>query len=137
MTEQVERAIVAPRSVVSDDLLNTIRQLKSLGVKVSVLPRLFEVVGSSVELDDVDGITLLGMHRYGLSRSSRAVKRALDLVGIRSRSPRALAASGEDRDRDQARLARSGPVSTATNGSRRRALRDAQVQNDGGRGGVA
>jgi lipopolysaccharide/colanic/teichoic acid biosynthesis glycosyltransferase len=29
----------------------------------------------------VDGITLLGMRRYGLSRSSRAVKRALDLVG--------------------------------------------------------
>ena len=79
--EQIERAIVAPRSAVSDDLLNTIRQLKSLGVKVSVLPRLFEVVGSSVELDDVDGITLLGMHRYGLSRSSRAVKRTLDIAG--------------------------------------------------------
>jgi lipopolysaccharide/colanic/teichoic acid biosynthesis glycosyltransferase len=29
----------------------------------------------------VDGITLLGMRRYGLSRSSRAVKRALDVVG--------------------------------------------------------
>ena len=79
--EQIERAIVVPRAAVSDDLLNTIRQLKSLGVKVSVLPRLFEVVGSSVELDDVDGITLLGMHRYGLSRSSRAVKRALDIAG--------------------------------------------------------
>ena len=78
--EQIERAIVAPRAAVSDDLLNTIRQLKSSGVKVSVLPRLFEVVGSSVEHDDVDGITLLGLHRYGLSRSSRAVKRALDIV---------------------------------------------------------
>jgi exopolysaccharide biosynthesis polyprenyl glycosylphosphotransferase len=79
--ERVERAIIAPHGSVSDDLLDTIRRLKSLGVKVSVLPRLFEVVGSSVELDDVDGITLLGMHRYGLSRSSRAVKRALDIVG--------------------------------------------------------
>ena len=79
--ERVERAIVAPRSAVSDDLLNTIRRLKSLGVRVSVLPRLFEVVGSSAERDEVDGITLLGMRRYGLSRSSRAIKRALDLVG--------------------------------------------------------
>ena len=53
---------------VSDDLLNTTRSLKSMGLRVSVLPRLPEVVGSSVELDDVDGITLLGMRRFGLSR---------------------------------------------------------------------
>jgi exopolysaccharide biosynthesis polyprenyl glycosylphosphotransferase len=79
--EQVERAIVAPRAAVSDGLMETILRLKSLGVKVSVLPRLIEVVGTSVELDDVDGVPLLGMHRYGLSRSSRAVKRALDVAG--------------------------------------------------------
>jgi exopolysaccharide biosynthesis polyprenyl glycosylphosphotransferase len=78
---QIERAIIAPRSAVSDDLLNTIRRLKSVGVRVSVLPRLFEVVGTSVERDEVDGITLLGMRRYGLNRSSRAVKRAFDLAG--------------------------------------------------------
>jgi exopolysaccharide biosynthesis polyprenyl glycosylphosphotransferase len=79
--ERVERAIVAPRGAVSDELLETILRLKSLGARVSVLPRLLEIVGSSVERDEVDGITLLGMHRYGLSRSSRAVKRSLDLVG--------------------------------------------------------
>jgi exopolysaccharide biosynthesis polyprenyl glycosylphosphotransferase len=79
--ERIQRAIVVPRGAVSDDLLNTIRRLKSLGVRVSVLPRLFEVVGASAERDEVDGITLLGMRRYGLSRSSRAVKRALDIVG--------------------------------------------------------
>jgi exopolysaccharide biosynthesis polyprenyl glycosylphosphotransferase len=78
---RVERAIVAPRGAVSDDLLNTILRLKSYGVRVSVLPRMLEVLGSSVEHDDVDGINLLGIRRYGLSRSSRAVKRALDLVG--------------------------------------------------------
>jgi exopolysaccharide biosynthesis polyprenyl glycosylphosphotransferase len=78
---RVERTIVAPRGAVSDDLLNTILRLKSYGVRVSVLPRMLEVLGSSVEHDDVDGINLLGMRRYGLSRSSRAVKRALDLVG--------------------------------------------------------
>jgi exopolysaccharide biosynthesis polyprenyl glycosylphosphotransferase len=89
--QRVDRAIVAPRDAVSDDLLNTIRRLKSLGVRVSVLPRLFEVVGTSVERDDVDGITLLGMRRYGLSRSSRAVKRTLDLaaagIGVLVLSP--------------------------------------------------
>ena len=79
--EQIERAIIAPRGASSDDLLNTTRKLKSMGVRVSVLPRLPEVVGSSVELDDVDGVTLLGMRRFGLTRSSGAVKRAFDFVG--------------------------------------------------------
>jgi lipopolysaccharide/colanic/teichoic acid biosynthesis glycosyltransferase len=61
--------------------LNTTRTLKSMGLRVSVLPRLPEVVGSSVELDDVDGITLLGMRRFGLTRSSGAIKRSFDFVG--------------------------------------------------------
>ena len=79
--ERIERAIIAPRGAISDDLLNSTRSLKSMGMRVSVLPRLPEVVGSSVELDDVDGITLLGMRRFGLSRSSGAVKRSFDFVG--------------------------------------------------------
>jgi lipopolysaccharide/colanic/teichoic acid biosynthesis glycosyltransferase len=40
-----------------------------------------EIVGSSVEFDHVDGMTLLGVHRFGLSRSSWALKRAVDIVG--------------------------------------------------------
>jgi exopolysaccharide biosynthesis polyprenyl glycosylphosphotransferase len=79
--ERVERAIIAPRGALSDELLETTRDLKALGVRVSLLPRLLEVVGSSVEVDDVDGISLLGVRRYGLGRSSRAVKRAFDLSG--------------------------------------------------------
>jgi exopolysaccharide biosynthesis polyprenyl glycosylphosphotransferase len=50
-------------------------------VKVSLLPRLLEVVGSSVEFDELDGVTLLGVRRHGLSRSSRALKRGVDVVG--------------------------------------------------------
>lgn len=79
--EQIERAIMAPHGELSDDLLNTTRSLTSMGLRVSVLPRLPEVVGSSVELDEVDGVTLLGMRRFGLSRSSRAIKRCFDLLG--------------------------------------------------------
>ena len=41
----------------------TVFGLVQAGVGVSVLPRLFEVVGSSVEFDDCDGITLLGVRR--------------------------------------------------------------------------
>ena len=77
----VERVIIAPGGATSDDLLEKIRRVKALGVKVSVLPRLFEVVGSSMEVDDVDGITLIGLRRYGLPKSSWYVKRTFDLFG--------------------------------------------------------
>jgi lipopolysaccharide/colanic/teichoic acid biosynthesis glycosyltransferase len=50
-------------------------------VKVSIVPRLFEVVGSSVEFDTVGGVTVLGVRRPGLSRSSRLVKRVVDVLG--------------------------------------------------------
>jgi lipopolysaccharide/colanic/teichoic acid biosynthesis glycosyltransferase len=41
---------------------------------------MFEVVGSAVEFDDIDGLTMLGVRPFGLSRSSRALKRAFDIV---------------------------------------------------------
>src|SRR4051794_4549572 len=50
--EQVHRVILAPGSGETDDMLDAIRLVKALGVRVSVLPRVLEVVGSSVEFDD-------------------------------------------------------------------------------------
>ena len=52
-----------------------------MGVRVSVLPRMFEVVGSSAAFDYLDGLTILGVRRFGLSAASRRVKRAFDVVG--------------------------------------------------------
>jgi exopolysaccharide biosynthesis polyprenyl glycosylphosphotransferase len=78
--DAIERVIIAPTEKTSDEMLETIRLVKALGVKVSVLPRLFEVVGSSMEFDDIDGITMLGLRRYGLTKTSWHVKRAFDLV---------------------------------------------------------
>jgi exopolysaccharide biosynthesis polyprenyl glycosylphosphotransferase len=77
----VHRAIIAPGMADSREALNLVRTLKAVGVRVSVLPRMLEVVGSSVEFDDVHGITLMGVRRFDLTRSSAGVKRAFDLVG--------------------------------------------------------
>jgi exopolysaccharide biosynthesis polyprenyl glycosylphosphotransferase len=77
----VHRVIVAPHSDEGAETLDLVRALKSVGVKVSVLPRLLEVVGSSVEFDDLHGITVMGVRRFALGRSSRAVKRIFDLLG--------------------------------------------------------
>ena len=49
--------------------------------RVSVLPRMLEVVGSSVEFDDIDGLTLLGVRRFGLTPLvARSLKRAFDVA---------------------------------------------------------
>jgi exopolysaccharide biosynthesis polyprenyl glycosylphosphotransferase len=78
---RVHRVVIAPTTAGTEQLLDAIRLGKSFGVKVSVLPRLFEVVGSSVRFDDVDGLMLLGIPRYGLTKSSQLVKRSMDLAG--------------------------------------------------------
>jgi exopolysaccharide biosynthesis polyprenyl glycosylphosphotransferase len=77
----VHRAIVAPGSAEGGEMLNLVRTLKAVGVRVSVLPRLLEVVGSSVEFDDLHGVTVMGVRRFELTRSSAVVKRSFDLLG--------------------------------------------------------
>jgi exopolysaccharide biosynthesis polyprenyl glycosylphosphotransferase len=78
---EVHRVVVAPHGSSSEGMLDAIRAAKAIGVQVSVLPRLLEVIGSSVEFDHLNGITVMGLRRFGLSRSSSIVKRALDIAG--------------------------------------------------------
>jgi hypothetical protein len=77
----IHRVVFAARTADSDAVLDAIRTLNGMGVGVSLLPRMFEAVGSSVVFDDLHGVTVLGVRRFGLSRSSLAVKRAVDAVG--------------------------------------------------------
>jgi exopolysaccharide biosynthesis polyprenyl glycosylphosphotransferase len=76
----VHRAIVAPRSADASEMLDLVRTLKAVGVRVSILPRLLEVVGSSVVFDDLHGVTVMGVRRFELTRSSATAKRAFDLA---------------------------------------------------------
>jgi exopolysaccharide biosynthesis polyprenyl glycosylphosphotransferase len=93
----VHRAIVAPRSADAGEMLDLVRTLKAVGVRVSILPRLLEVVGSSVEFDNLHGVTVMGVRRFELTRSSATVKRAFDLVyasiGLLAVAPVMLAAA--------------------------------------------
>jgi exopolysaccharide biosynthesis polyprenyl glycosylphosphotransferase len=79
---RIDRVIVAPGAHADSDVaLGVISRAKALGAHVSIVPRMLEVVGSSVEFDHVDGLVMLGVHRFGLTRSSALLKRAMDLVG--------------------------------------------------------
>ena len=77
----VHRVIIEPSEARPRTTLEFVREAKATGVRVSLLPRILEVVGSKIEVDDVDGITLLGVRRFGLSRSSKIIKRSFDAVG--------------------------------------------------------
>jgi exopolysaccharide biosynthesis polyprenyl glycosylphosphotransferase len=73
--------VVAAGVAAPDHELDAIQAAKALGVKVSVLPRILEVVGSSASFDHVDGLTLLGVPRFGLTWTARLAKRSFDLAG--------------------------------------------------------
>jgi exopolysaccharide biosynthesis polyprenyl glycosylphosphotransferase len=77
---EAERVIVAPTLEGGGDVVDVIRLATACGVRVSVLPRLLEAIGSSVEFDEVGGQALLGVRGFGLSPSSRFLKRVLDVV---------------------------------------------------------
>ena len=44
------------------ELLALIHRCRELSLKVSVLPQLFSALGPSVEVDDVEGVTVLGIN---------------------------------------------------------------------------
>jgi exopolysaccharide biosynthesis polyprenyl glycosylphosphotransferase len=78
---RVDRVVVTSGKADAESAITAIRLTSALGVKVSVLPRILEVVGSAVEFDDVDGLPLLSTHFARFSRSSQILKRAVDLSG--------------------------------------------------------
>ena len=80
LEHDIDRVILAPTSTDTAHTLELIRVAKAVGVRVSLLPRMFEVVGSSVDSEDIDGVTMLGLRRFGLSATARSVKRAFDLT---------------------------------------------------------
>ena len=129
--ERVERVIIAPDGHDQEEILDVIRALKTLGVKVSVLPRLLEVVGSAAAFDEIDGVTLLGVRQAGLSASTCLLKRTMDMlvasVALLLLGPLLLI----DLDADRDRLARSHPLPAAQDRARWTHLPDLQIPVDG------
>ncbi len=77
------RLIIAPKdgAVVTPQTVELVRDAKATGLRVSLLPGVLDIVGTSVVFDTLHGFTLLGVRRFGLTHSSRVSKRALDIAG--------------------------------------------------------
>jgi exopolysaccharide biosynthesis polyprenyl glycosylphosphotransferase len=78
---RIDRIIVSHVDVHEGELLELVRRCREMSIKVSVLPQLFDVMGPSVEVDDIEGVTVLGLAPPVLPRSSRMLKRAMDIAG--------------------------------------------------------
>jgi exopolysaccharide biosynthesis polyprenyl glycosylphosphotransferase len=76
----VERVLIAFSQDSHEEMLSLIRSVKDLDVQVDIVPRLFEIVGPGLCIHTVEGIPLMGLPPLRLSRSSRLLKRVLDLA---------------------------------------------------------
>lgn len=76
----IDRVIVAFSNDSHDASLELIRSLDGLDVRVDIVPRLFEVLGTDVGVHTVEGVPLLGLPANRLSKSSLLMKRGFDLV---------------------------------------------------------
>jgi exopolysaccharide biosynthesis polyprenyl glycosylphosphotransferase len=79
----VHRLVIASGSGLADErVIELVRAAKATGVRVTFFPGVLAMVGSSVVFDDLWGMPLLGIPRFGLSRSSAALKRSFDVLGV-------------------------------------------------------
>ena len=77
-SEQVDRLILAPRHHSTGHMLTLLNAAKAIGLRVTLVPFLGEVVGAAAEVESIGGVTVLGLPRFDLSRSARMIKRGLD-----------------------------------------------------------
>jgi exopolysaccharide biosynthesis polyprenyl glycosylphosphotransferase len=77
----VERVVIAFSNEPVSELLLLLRQLRAFPVQIDLVPRLFELVGPRLTMHAVEGLPLLGLPPNHASRSSRILKRLIDIVG--------------------------------------------------------
>jgi exopolysaccharide biosynthesis polyprenyl glycosylphosphotransferase len=77
----VERVIVAFSADANEAVMAAVRSLTDLNVQVDVVPRLFELVAPNIDIHLLEGLALMGLPPVKPSRSSRWLKRGIDIVG--------------------------------------------------------
>ncbi len=76
-----ERVIVAEVDIEDGLMGDVVQDCARFQIKVTVLPRYVETIGPSVEVDDIEGVTVLDLNPPVLPRSSRWRKRCMDVLG--------------------------------------------------------
>jgi exopolysaccharide biosynthesis polyprenyl glycosylphosphotransferase len=76
----IERVLIAFSNESHDATLQLIRSLKDLDVQIDIVPRLFDIVGTEIDIHTVEGLPLLGLRPLRLSRSCQMLKRSMDVL---------------------------------------------------------
>jgi exopolysaccharide biosynthesis polyprenyl glycosylphosphotransferase len=75
-----ERVVIAFSQTDHAILLQAIRALRERDVQVDLVPRLFESLGPRFAVHAVEGLALVGLSPSRIARSSRLLKRTMDVV---------------------------------------------------------
>ena len=76
----IERVIVVATEAAEEEIADLVRRTTMLHIAVSAVPQLVDVLGPSVEVDDIEGVTVLGINPPALTRPSRFLKRSMDFA---------------------------------------------------------
>src|SRR5579862_3051934 len=76
----ITRVMLSARDLEEEKLEEVLLRCRAGSLKVSILPRLADMVGPGLEVDDVEGVAVLGVNPPWLPRSSRALKRGMDIL---------------------------------------------------------
>jgi exopolysaccharide biosynthesis polyprenyl glycosylphosphotransferase len=77
----ITRIVIMPGERHSDEVADVIRTVRSIDVKLNVLPSAGDAIGATTLIDDVAGLQMVAVRDTTMSASSRMVKRGLDVIG--------------------------------------------------------
>ncbi len=129
---KVERLVVVPHAGWGErGSVKLVQSSKWLGVRVSLMLTDMAAVGSAGTMDQLDSTLLLGVPRFGLSRSSATLKRGFDIVGASLGIVCAVPLFVVIAAAIKTGHARADPVPPEAHRSRRGAVHHLQVPLDG------
>jgi exopolysaccharide biosynthesis polyprenyl glycosylphosphotransferase len=79
--ENIDRVIVAFSADRHEETLAVLRALRKHEIQVDIVPRLFEIVSPTAPVHSLEGLPLLSIAPARIPRSSRFVKRVIDVFG--------------------------------------------------------
>jgi exopolysaccharide biosynthesis polyprenyl glycosylphosphotransferase len=77
----VEKVVITSSDDSISAPLSLLHQLRPYGVQIDLVPSMFELIGPRVSIHSVEGLPLIGLPPTHRAATSRALKRAMDLVG--------------------------------------------------------
>jgi exopolysaccharide biosynthesis polyprenyl glycosylphosphotransferase len=80
-SRHVDHVVIAPLVVDTSDVIEVVRSLEELDIRITLMPRLLELASATLTPDVIGAAAGLDVRRLGLSRGERWLKRAIDLGG--------------------------------------------------------